>query len=89
MRCNSKSVLVRLGSQLAACRCIASNVGHAGLVELREYTLQPSGIREFIQLTTEKAPLRVRLLPLLGYVGVYVRHSCFKATLFLDALGLK
>ena len=39
---------------------------HTGLVELRQYTLKPEGIKEFTRLTAEKVELRKQLLPFLG-----------------------
>lgn len=39
-----------------------------GLLELREYTLKPAGIKTFMKVTSESMALRRQLLPLLGYV---------------------
>ena len=39
---------------------------HDGILEMREYTLYPQGMREFIQASSDKAELRKSLLPFLG-----------------------
>lgn len=36
------------------------------LLEIREYTLHPAGIKEYLQLTAANAELRRRLLPFAG-----------------------
>jgi len=43
------------------------------LFEIREYTLHPSGIKDYLQLTAEHAELRSQLLPFLGWVEVGLR----------------
>ena len=50
-------------------RCASSGTDasiHTGIVELRQYTLKPEGMKEFVRITAEKADLRNRLLPFLG-----------------------
>ena len=60
---------------LAAAAAARDRGGHGGLLELREYTLKPEGMRQFMNLTAEKCALRQRLLPFLGCaqctVGVF------------------
>lgn len=52
---------------LSSPRSIASSsTGHNGFLEMREYTLHPSGITSFLKLATETTDLRARLLPFLG-----------------------
>jgi hypothetical protein len=36
------------------------------LLEVREYTLAPSGMKEYLRITAEHAELRAHLLPFLG-----------------------
>ncbi len=45
------------------------------LLEMREYTLKPKGIRPFMKLTNDKAALRSSLLPFLGY-AMLLRDVC-------------
>ena len=42
------------------------------LLEMREYTLKPEGIKPFMALTNDMASLRSQLLPFLGCAPVYV-----------------
>lgn len=44
------------------------------LLEMREYTLKPEGIKPFMTLTNDMAGLRAQLLPFLGCVP---RALCF------------
>jgi hypothetical protein len=37
-----------------------------GILEIREYTLHPTGSKQFMQLAAETAALRSKLLPFLG-----------------------
>ena len=37
-----------------------------GQQEVREYTLKPEGVRDYLRLTAEHADLRKQLLPFLG-----------------------
>lgn len=48
----------------------ASVTENMGLVELREYTLEPSGIKDFMKLTGDDKFLQLRksLLPFKGWV---------------------
>ncbi|KAL4857838.1 Protein NipSnap 3A [Chlorella vulgaris] len=50
-------------------RCFSAAAGaasHTGLLELRQYTMQPQGIKEFLRLTQDSVELRKSLLPFLG-----------------------
>jgi hypothetical protein len=38
------------------------------LLEIREYTLHPAGVKDYLALTAQTAELRGRLLPFLGCV---------------------
>lgn len=51
--------------QQAARRGFATSA-HSGLLELREYTMKPESIREFLKLTQDNVELRKSLLPFLG-----------------------
>lgn len=54
--------------QAQLCRALTtSSNAYPGFVELREYTLKPEGIKEFMRLTGEYIELRKQLLPLLGF----------------------
>jgi hypothetical protein len=37
-----------------------------GILEIRDYTLHPTGSKQFMQLAAENAALRSKLLPFLG-----------------------
>lgn len=39
------------------------------LLEMREYTLKPKGIKQFMALTNDMVDLRRQLLPFLGYAA--------------------
>lgn len=64
--------LVRLlregNTTLPACmRALATSASSsAGLVEVREYTLKPEGVADFLQLCKEYAGVRASLLPFKG-----------------------
>lgn len=44
----------------------ASSSMPSGIIEIREYTLAPDGMKQYLSLTTETASLRSQLLPFLG-----------------------
>lgn len=82
------------GSALGTCKGMASTpeATSPDLLEMREYTLKPEGIKPFMALTNDMAGLRRQLLPFLGYVlrtlwghaPTHLRNTataCFPATL--------
>ncbi|KDD75654.1 hypothetical protein H632_c566p1 [Helicosporidium sp. ATCC 50920] len=63
-----------LSAATSVVRGVARAIGHrassasaAGLLEIREYTLEPKGIKAFNALTADYVGLRTSLLPLLGF----------------------
>lgn len=59
-----------LGSLWSRSLSTAANSGRAGgLIEMREYVLYPSGIKDFMKFTSDYLELRMQLLPFLGYVS--------------------
>lgn len=62
------------GGRTAQRRGVATSAGTTGaavprrgsLLEVREYTLAPAGMKDYLAMTAEHAELRSRLLPFLG-----------------------
>ena len=44
----------------------AASSSHAGLIEIREYTLKPEGFMDFIKISEDYSDVRKELLPFLG-----------------------
>ena len=52
-----------------AAAALSSQVQHAGpsgFVELREYTIKPTGFKDFLAICAQTASTRKQLLPVLG-----------------------
>lgn len=52
--------------QLAASRGFAASAPGEGIIEVREYTLKPEGMVQYLKLSADSAPVRKALLPFLG-----------------------
>lgn len=59
-------VLWLLAADFAQCPPPVIASGSAGVIEVREYTLKPEGIKPFMEVTARNAALRASCLPWLG-----------------------
>ena len=68
-RGTERAVMLRLRrAQLAARRYASSSAaGTESVIELRQYTLHPAGVKPFLDLSAEQAEMRARLNP--GFRG--------------------
>jgi len=79
---------IALAPKLAAGACpqllraLSTAGAQSGLLEVREYTLSPSGFKDYVKITQEHASLRKELLPLLGMFTCDIGADLNKITHF-------
>jgi hypothetical protein len=62
------------------CSSKISHNGSQGIIEVREYTLKPEGMADFLKLAANTAPVRKQLLPFLGYVQPCDLSCCCRSS---------